>query len=40
VLVRMPPELKQRLAEEVERSGRSLNDVAVEALSARFAVPF
>jgi len=36
----MPPELKQRLAEEVERSGRSLNDVAVEALSARFAVPF
>jgi myo-inositol-1-phosphate synthase len=40
VLVRMPPELKRRLAQEVERSGRSLNDVAVEALSARFAVPF
>src|SRR5215218_10000945 len=36
----MPAELKRRLAEEVQRSGRSLNDVAVEALSARFAVPF
>jgi myo-inositol-1-phosphate synthase len=36
----MPAELKRRLANEVERSGRSLNDVAVEALSARFAVPF
>jgi myo-inositol-1-phosphate synthase len=36
----MPAELKRHLAREVERSGRSLNDVAVEALSARFAVPF
>src|SRR5262245_38020027 len=40
VLVRMPPALKRRLAEEVERSGRSLNDVAVEILAARYAVPF
>ena len=40
VLVRMPSALKRRLAEEVERSGRSLNDVAVEILAARFAVPF
>jgi myo-inositol-1-phosphate synthase len=36
----MPPPLKRRLAEEVERSGRSLNDVAVAILAARFAVPF
>src|SRR5512133_1966776 len=36
----MPEALKRRLADEVERSGRSLNDVAVEILSARFAVPF
>src|SRR5215218_2075432 len=36
----MPPELKRRLAQVVGRTGRSLNDVAVEALSARFAVPF
>jgi myo-inositol-1-phosphate synthase len=36
----MPAALKRRLADEVERSGRSLNDVAVEILSARFAVPF
>jgi myo-inositol-1-phosphate synthase len=36
----MPAALKRRLAEEVERSGRSLNDVAVEILAARFAVPF
>src|SRR5207237_8296454 len=40
VLVRMPAALKRRLAEEVERSGRSLNDVAVGILAARFAVPF
>jgi myo-inositol-1-phosphate synthase len=40
VLVRMPAALKRRLTEEVERSGRSLNDVAVEILAARFAVPF
>jgi len=36
----MPRELKRRLAQEVARSGRSLNDVAVEVLAARFAVPF
>src|SRR5215210_7055154 len=36
----MPRELKRRLAEEVERTGRSLNDVAVELLATRFAVPF
>src|SRR2546423_4421350 len=36
----MPAALKRRLAEEVERSGRSLNDVAVGILAARFAVPF
>ena len=40
MLVRMPRELKRRLAQEVARSGRSLNDVAVEVLAARFAVPF
>jgi myo-inositol-1-phosphate synthase len=36
----MPAELKERLAEEVRRSGRSLNDVAVGILASRFAVPF
>jgi myo-inositol-1-phosphate synthase len=36
----MPEALKRRLADEVERSGRSLNDVAVGILAARFAVPF
>src|SRR2546422_6836034 len=36
----MPADLKQRLAEEVERSGSSLNDVAVGILAARFAIPF
>ena len=36
----MPSGLKRRLAEEVRRSGRSLNDVAVGILAARFAVPF
>jgi myo-inositol-1-phosphate synthase len=40
VLVRMPRELKQLLAGEVRRSGRSLNDVAVGILASRFAVPF
>src|SRR5919108_5764857 len=40
VLVRMPPELKQRLAEEVAARGSNLNDVAVGILAARFAVPF
>ena len=36
----MPGELKQRLSDEVRRSGRSLNDVAVGILSSRFAVSF
>src|SRR4051812_17081487 len=36
----MPGPLKRRLAEEVERTGRSLNDVAVGILAGRFAVPF
>jgi myo-inositol-1-phosphate synthase len=36
----MPRELKQLLAGEVRRSGRSLNDVAVGILASRFAVPF
>src|SRR6266540_3683165 len=36
----MPTALKRRLGAEVERSGRSLNDIAVEILAARFAVPF
>jgi myo-inositol-1-phosphate synthase len=40
VLVRLPAELKQRLAAEVSEQGRSLNDVAVGILAARFAVPF
>ena len=36
----MPGELKRRLADEVRRTGRSLNDVAVGILASRFAVPF
>ncbi|TML52603.1 MAG: hypothetical protein E6G15_10600, partial [Actinobacteria bacterium] len=40
VLVRMPGELKRLLSDEVRRSGRSLNDVAVGILASRFAVPF
>jgi myo-inositol-1-phosphate synthase len=36
----MPRDLKRLLAEEVRRSGRSLNDVAVGILASRFAVPF
>src|SRR5438093_553797 len=36
----MPGGLKGRLADEVRRSGRSLNDVAVGILASRFAVPF
>jgi myo-inositol-1-phosphate synthase len=38
--VRMPDELKERLAAEVARTGRSLNDIAVGILASRFAVPF
>jgi myo-inositol-1-phosphate synthase len=40
VLVRMPADLKRRLADEVSRTKRSLNDVAVGILASRFAVPF
>jgi myo-inositol-1-phosphate synthase len=40
VLVRMPAELKRRLAREVQARGGNLNDVAVEILASRFAVPF
>ena len=40
VLVRMPGELKRRLAEEVVRRRSNLNDVAVGILASRFAVPF
>jgi myo-inositol-1-phosphate synthase len=36
----MPPGLKQGLAEEARRTGRSLNDVAVGALASSLAVPF
>jgi myo-inositol-1-phosphate synthase len=36
----MPGDLKSRLADEVRRTGRSLNDVAVGILASRFAVPF
>jgi myo-inositol-1-phosphate synthase len=36
----MPGELKRLLSEEVRRTGRSLNDVAVGILASRFAVPF
>jgi myo-inositol-1-phosphate synthase len=40
VLVRMPADLKARLAEAVERRAASLNDVAVGILASRFAVAF
>jgi myo-inositol-1-phosphate synthase len=40
VLVRMPAELKRRLVREVEARGSNLNDLAVEILASRFAVPF
>jgi myo-inositol-1-phosphate synthase len=40
VLVRMPAELKRRLAEEVTSRGSNLNDVAVGILASRFAVPY
>ncbi len=36
----MPGELKRLLSDEVRRSGRSLNDVAVGILASRFAVAF
>jgi myo-inositol-1-phosphate synthase len=40
VFVRMPAELKRRLAEEVASRGSNLNDVAVEILTSRFGIPF
>src|SRR5579859_1731740 len=40
VLVRMPVELKRRLADEVARRHASLNDVAVAILASRFGVTF
>jgi myo-inositol-1-phosphate synthase len=40
VLVRMPGELKRRLAAEVAARRSNLNDVAVGILASRFAVPF
>ena len=40
VLVRMPAELKRRLAEEVQARRSNLNDVAIEILASRYAVPF
>jgi myo-inositol-1-phosphate synthase len=40
VLVRMPPDLKRRLADEVARRKASLNDVAVAILASRFGVTF
>src|SRR3954449_1117536 len=36
----MPADLKRRLAQEAERRGASLNDVAVSTLASRFAVTF
>src|SRR2546430_17529662 len=40
VLVRMPGELKRRLADEVAAQRSNLNDVAVGILASRFGVPF
>jgi myo-inositol-1-phosphate synthase len=40
VLVRVPEPLKRRLAEEVVKTRRNLNDLAVGILATRFAVPF
>ncbi len=40
ILVRMPPALKARLAEEVERTGVGLNDVAVGILASSFGTSF
>jgi myo-inositol-1-phosphate synthase len=40
VLVRLPADLKRRLADEVAARGSNLNDVAVEILAARFGIPF
>jgi len=40
VLVRMPPSVKRRLADEVASRGSTMNDVAVAYLAERFGVPF
>jgi myo-inositol-1-phosphate synthase len=40
VLVRLPENLKRRLADEVAAGKGNLNDVAVGILASRFAVPF
>src|SRR5439155_703637 len=40
ILVRMPPELKSRLADEVAERRSTMNDVAVAILAERFGVPF
>src|SRR5919204_18566 len=40
IIVRMPRNLKRRLAREVARRESTLNDVAVEALAAAFGVDF
>jgi myo-inositol-1-phosphate synthase len=40
MLVRLPPPLKRALAREVARRGRTMNDVAVGILAARFGVSF
>ncbi len=40
VLVRLPENLKHRLADEVAAGKGNLNDVAVGILASRFAVPF
>jgi myo-inositol-1-phosphate synthase len=40
VLVRMPAELKRRLTKEVMARESNLNDVAVEILASRFALPY
>jgi myo-inositol-1-phosphate synthase len=38
VIVRVPPSLKRRLAREVARGGKSMNDLAVGILGSRFGV--
>jgi myo-inositol-1-phosphate synthase len=40
VIVRMPPQLKRRLAQEVLRQGGGMNDVVLGILAERFGVPF
>jgi myo-inositol-1-phosphate synthase len=40
LFARVPPPLKERLADEVARTGRSLNDLAVGHLAASVGLPF